>query len=472
MARSAAQANLAFFQPMTVATSRGWFADHCEPKVNLIVYDKGIEAISGHSAAESQEGLNLILAVADEVDAFQSKEFVKSHGGREPARTVEGILDMLRTSGSTRFPQTFKNVRISYPRYLGSTIQRLRQAAERDVQRKGERSGHYVSGPKSTWDVNPRFDRFDRVAVPGTDVLVPNAPAIVNDYEEDPVLARAKYECRPARAISPYFRNTLAVEACFRDGQPTMRMTGYRPVGSSWEPEYEFDPGFRPVKGARYAMHGDLALNGDAAGVAMAHVVDWTEQDQMAAGEHGEEHVFRQRRPNVKVDFVIAYTADIGATPAREIQIRWGRLLAFELTRRGFNVRRFTFDGYESVDSRQILESKGIEAERVSTDLSTEPWRNLRDVMYEGRLEAPWLDSVIWELLGLDQLSNGKVDHAVDGKKDQADALACSVQGAVELGGEESGEEAHYVGADITVGTGLQVPGDQWRVDLGWVGPR
>lgn len=465
VASNSAQAQQAFFTPITRAVKKGWFVDKCLPRQNLISYQKNIESISGHSDAESQEGLNLLLAIADEIDAFRSKKEMtvrRNASAREPTKSAEGILNMMRTSSSTRFPEIFKNVRISYPRYLGSTIQKLTEEARADFNERGLKSRHYVSGPMATWEVNPR---------------VVGPEAFAEDYREDPIMARAKYECRPARAINPYFRNVQAVDAAFTF-TPEMPVTvGYALEKSEradrrvWVPTYHFSSDFFPVRGAVYTMHADMAVSSDRAGIAMAHVADYTEYEMPTEDEDGAVHHVREVRPHVKVDFVISYSADQSADPSREIQIRWARQLCFELIRRGFNIRLFSFDGFQSTDSMQILESKGIETEKISTDLSEDPWRNLRDLMYEGRISIPRLhvpeldrNAVPFllrdELLGLSKMPNGRVDHPSDSSKDEADALACAAMTAVRKGGREesSGGRRYYEPNKFTTGARVQLP--------------
>lgn len=475
VASSSGQAQQAFFMPIVRAVKKGWFAEKCIPRQNVISYDKNIESVSGHSDAESQEGLNLLLAIADEIDAFKSKKEMivrKGASAREPTKSAEGILNMMRTSASTRFPEVFKNVRISYPRYLGSTIQRLTDEAREDFQERGDKSRHYVSGPMATWEVNPR---------------VPGREAFAEDYRTDPVMARAKYECRPARAINPYFRNVQAVDSSFvlTDRLPvTFSYVLDHAAGSSrrvWSPRYSFSDQFFPVRGAVYTMHADLAVQGDRAGLAMAHVMDYTETESTVSDEDGAEHLLREVRPRVKVDFVISYSADASMDPPREIQIRWARQLCFDLIRRGFNIKLFTFDSFQSRDSMQILEDRGIQTDKLSTDLSEEPWRNLRDLMYEGRVEIPRLrvDNATAEqtpfllrdeLLSLTRLPNGRVDHPSDGSKDEADAVACAVMSAVGLGGREEGPERKYFEPDrFTTGGMMDLGFDQRSLKGIWV---
>ena len=453
VASSSKQAQRAFFAPMRRAVTRPgcWFQrragvdilDVTERRgsgsrttalLDTIRFEHNIEAVSGHSDADSQEGLNLILGIADEVDAFKSRaELAKTTGAkqRESSSSAEAILEMLRTSAATRFPETYKNVHISYPRYLGSVIQQQVAKGKADIAAKGEASRYYVSGPLATWEANPR---------------VPGKQAFAEDYERDPAMAEAKYECKPRRAINPYFSNEQALrDCCYDTGQYPVQVD-YTREGATWKPVYQFAPDFFPVKGALYAMHADLAGTGDRAGVSLAHVKRWQDHAVTATQEDGIEVQLKERRPVVKVDFTISYSADPGAAPPREIQIRWARMLCLELRRMGFPVVRFTFDQWQSKDSMQILESHGIETDRFSTDISEEGWRTLRDVAYEGRLEMPARELVLNELLGLSRLPNGKIDHLGDSSKDEADSLAGAVAGALEIGGQEdpSGKRAYF----------------------------
>jgi hypothetical protein len=469
VASSSKQAQRAFFAPMRRAVQRPgcWFqrvggidildatarqssrarGDRTTALLDTIRFEHNVEAVSGHSDADSQEGLNLILGIADEIDAFRSAaELAKSGGARqrESSSSAEAILDMIRTSATTRFPETFKNVHISYPRYLGSTIQQLVAKGKADNAAKGELSRYYVSGPLATWEANPRIKGKESFA---------------EDYEKDPALAEAKYECRPRRAINPYFANEAAIRDCCTEyAQPPVSISYVR-EGASWKPVYTFSPEMYPVKGALYAMHADLAVTGDRAGVTLAHVKRWQDHVLLGQDEDGLEIQVAERRPVVKVDFTTSFEANAGAVPPMEIQIRWARLLCLELRRQGFPVVFFSFDQYQSRDSMQILESHGIETDRFSTDISEEGWRTLRDVMYEGRLEMPARELTIIELLGLSRLPNGKIDHLGDSSKDEADSLAGAVSGALRVGGQEdpNGKRA-YPGQVSFFGPGADLP--------------
>ena len=436
VAASATQANRAFFKPLRDLMKRPCFADIADPVEYSIRFAKQIEAVSGHSMAETMEGLNLIFGIADEISAFKTKEeverYVVNSGGREPSKTAESILRLMRTSGRTRFPQCFKLAAISYPRFKGDAIQTLRIRGEADNTLKGEKSKVLVSGPFATWEVNPR---------------VKSREHFEDDYEDDAVTARAMYECLPEASANRFFSNDYALNAAFgtrREVEPVTvsytwgrdkRIESLAPrsvdVQEGWQATFSFAPDFQPVPGALYALHGDMAISGDRAGIAMAHVKNWVPSDASRSEEFDD-------LPVVKLDFVTSFAADLGAQPfRREVQIRWYRQLISELIERGFTVVSATFDRFQSADTMQILELWGIESKRVSVDANDAAYTAVRDVMYEFRFDGYFHERVLREFEALTRLPNGKIDHPPKGSKDESDAVAGAVLGALNAGGSE-----------------------------------
>lgn len=474
VAASATQAGRAFFAPLKqMIRSAPCFRDRfvireagaggsIEFKTRS-KFSGSIEAVSGHSETETQEGLNLLVGIADEISAFKTRDEIEKFAratGREPGKSAEAILKLMRTSARTRFPTLFKNVAISYPRFKGDAIQQLVQRGMDDHARHGHDSRVYVSGPLATWEVNPR--------VPGKEVFR-------EDYEDDPIMAQAMYECRPDASVNRVFRNDAAVHAAFsarrarpitveyhwgKDELGSEDLPGLPPERSGWQARFHFSPDLYPLHGAIYAIHADLALSGDRAGVAMAHVKNWMHGDwRGVAGASVTEF-----RPQVKVDFMLEFEADIGARPQpREIQIRWFRKLVWQLMTRGFVIGLASADKFESADTLQILESRGVETARLSSDRKPEVWNALRDVMYDHRLEAYWDPRVVDQILALTRLPNGKVDHPPGGAKDMADAVVGSVVGALQLGGTEGDNPMR---AD-EVGKGSMTVGSPWNMPPG-----
>ena len=289
-------------------------------------------------------------------------------------------------------------------------------------------------------------------------------------------MAAAMYECRPSRALDTYFRNPDAIRASIvADTQPvevSYRRVRFRSdvtekVTEVWEPEYHFSPDFYPIQGARYALHGDLAVTQDRAGIAMSHVARWITTEDTVVDEHGKVDHVGYRKPVVRTDFVVPFEANLAESPAREIQIRWARLLMFDLIKMGFNIVSFTFDGFQSVDTMQILQSHGVESSRLSMDLTDENWKTWRDVLYEGRYEMPYSQRLMDELLGLSRFPGGKVDHVPGGSKDEADAVCGSVVGALLAGGEEdpAGRRASRL-----FGSAIEVVPGEFELPVGFGG--
>lgn len=413
IAVNAAQAERAFFDPVRRAVSRkgGWFEDKAHPKRDSIQYDKNILAISGHSDAESQEGLNILLGVADEIDAFREKDEMVGLGNRkrEASTSAESILKMIKGSAATRFPRTYKRVAISYPRYIGSTIQKQVAEGLDSIQKYGEDSIHYVSGPWPTWDVNPRIKGPEDFA---------------EDYDRDPVEAASMYECRPARAVDGYFKNMPALRAAVdRMEQPitvdyVLRQRASRdPEAESalvWDVEFHIADWFKPKQGARYAMHADLAIRGDRAGIAMSHVETYLDSSVSKLSENGDVTEVHVKVPVVRNDFTLALESSKATSPPREIQIRWARKLAFELIDRGFLIVMFSFDQFQSADSMQMLNDAGVATDRISADINDNPYKALKDIAYDYRLKLPYNKLLFEELERLNRVGK-KIDHPPGG---------------------------------------------------------
>lgn len=375
------------------------------------------------------------------------------------------VTDDWIVTHNTRFARTYKRVVISYPRYIGSAIQRQTDDGNASIAKYGyEKSIYHVSGPHATWEVNPRISGKEDFA---------------EDYDTDPDEAASMYECKPKRAVDPYFKNPqIFAQAVDRQEQPisvdyklvetVSEITGS--VTKGWEPVFTFAPDFFPVAGARYAMHGDLAVRGDRAGISMSHIERMVERSDLVSGEDGIQHSVETTAPVVRNDFTISFSADpiaktdTGELLPREIQIRWARALCFELIKRGFWIGSFTFDGFQSTDSMQILQNHGIVSKRLSTDLDIGIWRTLKDIASDSRLRMPYSSLMMIELEALSKIGP-KVDHPPNGSKDLADAFACSIVGALALGGAEA-----ETGEPIQLGETLILDGSNFGDPIGALG--
>lgn len=186
-----------------------------------------------------------------------------------------------------------------------------------------------------------------------------------------------------------------------------------RPVLAEW---------FRSPTPLKRSMHLDIGISGegDAAAIVMGHV------SNLVVTDDDEEE-----KPYIVIDCIIR----LKAAPGQEILISELRAYIYELKRRGFRIRDVTMDGFQSTDTRQQLRKKKLNAQYLSVDKSKLPYEDLRDAIYEERIEIPpymtYLSAGQGELLNiaLKELSeleenDKKIDHPVHGSKDVADGLA------------------------------------------------
>jgi hypothetical protein len=111
------------------------------------------------------------------------------------------------------------------------------------------------------------------------------------------------------------------------------------------------------------------------------------------------------------------------------------RELINDLRRRGYNLAQVSFDGWQSVDSRQILRRQGFRTALVSVDRDLGAYETLKELVNTGRLHLPRYEPLLRELKRLELVDGRKVDHPRGGSKDCADALAAATSEAIKAYG-------------------------------------
>ena len=170
-------------------------------------------------------------------------------------------------------------------------------------------------------------------------------------------------------------------------------------------------------KALRFA-HIDLGITGDAAGVAVGHIESFVNVNRGDSFETA---------PRIIIDLALRVIPPKGG----EIQFQKIRELLYVLRDRAkVPIQWVTLDSFQSVDSRQILRSRGFKTGTVSVDTDPLPYDMVKSALYDRRLilpDDPWLKL---ELVSLEKdPKTGKVDHLSHGTKDIADALAGVVFG-------------------------------------------
>jgi len=184
----------------------------------------------------------------------------------------------------------------------------------------------------------------------------------------------------------------------------------------------QFQPWFQGTGDPRKRhCHIDIATSGDgdALGLAMGYVDAVIEID-------GE------KKPHIVIDCLVR----IRARPGTEILLSDVRRILYELKEdRGFRIYSVTMDGFQSTDTMQQLRKKKYRVDYLSVDKSTLPYEDLREAIYERRIDFPpyktyiksgddkLVEVAVQELMELTDTGK-KIDHPVGGSKDLADAMA------------------------------------------------
>lgn len=184
----------------------------------------------------------------------------------------------------------------------------------------------------------------------------------------------------------------------------------------------KFEDWFTAPDTLKRVCHIDIAYSaqGDALGFAMGHVRELKEID-------GE------LKPVIVFDCLVR----MRPLPGTQIIIGDVRQMVYYLKDKlGFRIKMVTLDGFQSTDTLQQLQKKRIQTEYLSVDKDILPYHDLREAIYEERVEFPKfmtymrhgdIDTVeiaVHELLRLIEKENGKIDHPEGGSKDVSDAMA------------------------------------------------
>lgn len=183
----------------------------------------------------------------------------------------------------------------------------------------------------------------------------------------------------------------------------------------------QIDENYQADGPLKRVIHVDIAYSseGDAATLVMGHA------SHIVENEDGDES------PYIVIDLIIR----VRARPGQEVLLRDLRQYIYALKNKNFRIDKVTLDGFQSVDTMQQLRKRRIRNAYLSVDRTKEPYEDLREAIYEDRIEFPRYmthrnpgdtepqDITLKELLELTDVGP-KIDHPRNGSKDIADGLA------------------------------------------------
>ena len=416
VAINAQQAKNVFFKGFKTKIERSpWFAGKFYAKADSIEFNKSITVYSGHSERESHEGLNLILAVLDEISGFASEVGTSNEQGK----TAENIYKAFRGSVDSRFPDVGKVALLSFPRYPGDFISKRYEdvIAEKEVI---QRHHKFIINPDlpedyqdNTFEISWDEDHIQSYKFPGVLALKKptwevNPTRSIEDFKlsffTDLADAMMRFACKPTYSSDAFFKQRDKLERC---------MSLRNPIDSS----KKFDVAFKPDPEKTYYVHADLAQKHDKCAVAIAHVDKWVNLKVLKD--------YEQVAPIVIVDAVAWWEPKVeGPVNLSDVK-NW----IINLRRQGFNIGLVSFDRWQSFDIQNELKSVGIKTETIS--VGKKHYEDLAMLVYEERVAMPMIPLLLDEMGELKIINDKKVDHPRKKSKDLSDAVCGAVFGAI-----------------------------------------
>jgi hypothetical protein len=416
VAINAQQAKNVFFKGFKNKIERSpWFAGKFNPKAESVEFDKSITVYSGHSERESHEGLNLILAVLDEISGFANEIGT----GNDQGKTADNIYKAFRASVDSRFPDLGKVALLSFPRYPGDFISSRYDTviADKEVVTKTHR---FIMNPDLPEDQEGNYldieweeDTVISYKYPGMFALkrptwVVNPTRSIDDFKlaffTDMGDAMQRFACVPTFSSDRFFKQQDKVRSA---------MSLRNPLDTT----RRFEESFKPDPDKTYFIHADLAQKHDKCAVAIAHVDKWVSLQVLKD--------YNQVAPIVVVDAVAWWEPRVeGPVNLSEVK-QWIQ----NLRRLGFNIGMVSFDRWQSFDIQNELKQVGIRTETVS--VAKKHYEDMAMLIYEDRLVMPAIELLFEELTELKIVKQNRVDHPRKSSKDLADAVCGAVFGAI-----------------------------------------
>lgn len=307
----------------------------------------------------------------------------KDKGGKSSAEAVYTAL----TRSVEPFGEDGKIVDISSPMWEKDKIMSL--------YRVSKEIPNMLGFWLATWVMNPKITK----------------ESLKWEFKKNPEAAQRDFGADPSKPKEAYYRIPSRVEAMFEKcKEHPSPIDSKGRLKDDFQPNPEFD----------YYLHGDPAARNDAFGLSLAHRLG----------------------DRVIIDLAHGFEAVGGG----EIDVEEIKNIILELIKRGFKIKKATFDTWGAVVVWQALKAKGISPENLY--VLKEQHDELKLAIYQDYLEGHFPGKLRDEIKALLLLRGMKVDHPAGGSKDIADAVAavtwqCMQEEVVEVasGGKDPEQE-------------------------------
>ena len=441
-----------------------WFEKYpFDPKfTSQVRFPKDIWIVPGDSSDTTFEGYNILGGIIDEMDSHKVTE--------KKDYALDGY-NTIRNRITSRFGNRGLLILIGQmKKSVGFAANKYAEFLE-----SGPEQGYYAK-KLTIWDSLGwnKFLKADNVTRDSfwfdlkRKCIIPDMLAAImpeDSVMEIPTVYRKDFEGNPEQAlrdhagIPPMVGDSFIsmidkVDSCrdrwhsrFGVAESPVGINLNRPVFAEW---------FTAPDTLKRAVHIDIAYSaaGDAMGIAMGHVRELKEVDD-------------EYKPVIVIDCLIR----IRPLPGQQIILSEMRdVIYFMKNKLGFNIKRVTLDGFQSTDTLQQLRKKKFSATYLSVDRQILPYHDLREAIYEERLEFPkymtfkkngdikQVEIARDEILQL--IDDGKkIDHPPGGSKDVSDAMAGVVSTLMGDGQFKRGMGRSSSNAVLVGSGGFTVPG-------------
>lgn len=390
---------------------RGYLPD--PKKTSELEFPKNIYVLPGSSSETAPLGYDLLGAVLDEaafmVDTKSSNK-ASAEGGYHSV--AEEIFDALKRRIESRFLNKGLIIVISSPRYKGDFISLKYEEAKTNSEVYARRRATFDCKPKSFY-CGKRFIIDLETKAP---MMTQDGSIIFTDDSNRFYKNKQTHLTIPIEHLTSFKRNftkTLRDYCAIASRAIDPYIINYK----HWVEIAEKSQLKHPYANGRFAewfkgndrisyVHVDLATGKagrDACGIVLVCIDP----------ESGK----------IQVPFMESLRALEGG----EIQFSQVRELITTLRTIGFDIRLVTYDGWNSIDSRQILEKQGFTTEYLSVDRTMEPYETFKEAVNMGKVDFYAHPIFLEEIEGLELVEGSKVDHGPSSSKDCTDGVSGAI---------------------------------------------
>lgn len=406
---------------------------------------RNVRVFAGTSRSSSAIGYNVLGAAIDEASWFQSDVTSITKAGsseneyNDTVSTLAAtISERMRSRGNARWRRDNLLLAISSPRTVFDWLVTY-------VAKRALTDDNVLFARQATWEGYPQLHLSGKTFE--DEILGPVPIEYREDFATSPDRARRNLGAVPSQALKRFFANDYALARCYRGTAPDIFTVVDNKVVPNVAALRQLQRQYPRV------AHIDLGHTRDKASVVVGHC--------------------DTRRHMIVIDGATYVSAEDFAirTGTREIDFDEVCGLVEALTSY-ITVRMTSFDGWQSIGSRQQLRKKGIPTDRVSVDRDLVAYDTLLNIVNRGQLElsaSPGRQRrFLEEAQFLELIAGVKVDHPPKHSKDVADGVASVVMQLAPLlsGSTRIGHiEREPIGVRQTDGRDAIGPALPWHVD-------